>query len=197
MRRLARFALALLALLPIEEAGAHPPFAGATGFLGGLLHPLFVPAHALAVLGLGLLIGQQGPHWRWSLPVAYAAGLGSGFAAMILAFAPQFGGEVLLAVAAIDGALIALARPVPALVGCVLALVVGIALALDSPPGGISVRDANVTLLGTFCGAVMLLWAVLEVARMLRRDWQRLGVRIVGSWIAASAVLVLSWKFAR
>jgi len=197
MRRHAGLALALLALLPIEEAAAHPPFAGATGFYGGLLHPLFVPIHALAVLGLGLLIGQQRPRWRWPVPVAYAAGLGTGFAAMISAFAPRFSAEVLLAVAAIIGALIALARPVPALVGSVLALVVGIALALDSPPGGISVRDANVILLGTFCGAVILLWAVLEVAGMLRGDWQKLGVRIIGSWIAASAVLVLTWRFAR
>jgi urease accessory protein len=197
MRRLAGLALALLALLPIEEAAAHPPFAGATGFLGGVLHPLFVPTHALAVVGLGLLISQQQPHWRWSLPLAYAAGLGAGFAAMISAFAPQFSAEALLAVAAINGALIALGRCVPVLIGCVLALVVGIALALDSPPGGISVRDANLVLLGTFCGALILLWAVLAVAGMLRRDWQKLGVRIVGSWIAASAVLVLSWTFAR
>jgi hypothetical protein len=156
-----------------------------------------VPTHALAVLGLGLLIGQQRPHWRWSVPLAYAVGLGTGFAAMVCAFAPQFSAEVLLAVAAANGALIALARPVNALIGCVLALVLGIALALDSPPGGISVKDANVILLGTFCGAVILLWAVLAVAGMLRRDWQKLGVRIVGSWIAASAVLILSWTFAR
>ena len=197
MRRLAGLAVALPVLLPIEEACAHPAFAGATGFYGGLLHPLFVPAHAIAVLSLGLLIGPQMPHLRWSVALAYAAGLGIGFAAMISAFAPQFSAEVLLAVAAIIGALIALARPVPALVGSVLALVVGIALALDSPPGGISVRDANVILLGTFCGAVILLWAVLEVAGMLRGDWQKLGVRIIGSWVAASAVLVLTWRFAR
>jgi urease accessory protein len=197
MRGAAGFALALLALLPIEDASAHPPFAGATGFYGGLLHPLFVPTHALAVLGLGLLIGQRSPRGRWPVAVAYAAGLGAGCTAMIAAFAPQFAAESLLAAAAVCGALLALARPVPQLIGCVLALVVGMALALDSPPGGISVREANVTLLGTFCGAIILLLAVLGVAAILRRDWQKLGVRIVGSWIAASAILVLAFKFAR
>ena len=80
---------------------------------------------------------------------------------------------------------------------CVLALAVGIALALDSSPGGISVREANVIIVGTFCGAVILLGIVLQVAAIFRRTWQKLGVRILGSWIAASAVLVLTWQLAR
>jgi len=197
MRRLAGLAVALPVLLPIEEACAHPAFAGATGFYGGLLHPLFVPTHAIAVLSLGLLIGPQMPHGRWPVALAYAAGLGIGFAAMILAFAPRFSAEALLAITAIVGALVALARVLPWPVTCVLALAVGIALALDSSPGGISVREANVIIVGTFCGAVILLWAILVVVASFRREWQKLGMRILGSWIAASAVLALVWQLAR
>ena len=197
MRRLAGLAVALPVLLPIEEACAHPAFAGATGFYGGLLHPLFVPTHAIAVLSLGLLIGQQLPHGRWPVALAYAAGLGIGFAAMILAFAPRFSAEALLAITAIVGALVALARVLPWPIVCVLALAVGIALAFDSSPGGISVREANVIIVGTFCGAVILLWAILVVVASFRREWQKLGMRILGSWIAASALLALVWQLAR
>ena len=197
MRRLAGLAVALPVLLPIEEACAHPAFAGATGFYGGLLHPLFVPTHAIAVLSLGLLIGPQMPHGRWPVALAYAAGLGIGFAAMILAFAPRFSAEALLAITAIVGALVALARVLPWPIVCVLALAVGIALAFDSSPGGISVREANVIIVGTFCGAVILLWAILVVVASFRREWQKLGMRILGSWIAASAVLGLVWQLAR
>lgn len=197
MRRLAGLAVALPVLLPIEEACAHPAFAGATGFYGGLLHPLFVPTHAIAVLSLGLLIGPQMPHGRWPVALAYAAGLGIGFAAMILAFAPRFSAEALLAITAIVGALVALARVLPWPIVCVLALAVGIALALDSSPGGISVREANVIIVGTFCGAVILLWVILVVVASFRREWQKLGMRILGSWIAASAVLALVWQLAR
>ncbi|HSR81076.1 MAG TPA: HupE/UreJ family protein [Hyphomicrobiaceae bacterium] len=197
MRRLAGLAVALPVLLPIEEACAHPAFQGATGFYGGLLHPLLVPTHAIAVLSLGLLIGQQMPHRRWPMALAYAAGLGIGFAAMISAFAPRLSTEALLAATAIVGALIALARALPRLIVCALAIGVGIALALDSSPGGISVREANVIITGTFCGAVILLGMVLEVAPLIHREWQKLGVRILGSWIAASAVLVLTWQLAR
>ena len=197
MRWLAGLALALPALLPIEDACAHPPFAGATGFYGGALHPLFVPTQAIAVLSLGLLIGQQKLHLRWPMALAYAAGLGIGFAAIISAFAPQFSTEALLAVAAIVAALVALARAVPWLTACVLALAVGITLALDSSPGGISVREANIAIVGTFCGAVILLWAILEVVVIFYREWQRLAVRILGSWLAASAILMLAWRLAR
>jgi hypothetical protein len=31
----------------------------------------------------------------------------------------------------------------------------------------------------------------------LRRHWQRIGIRIAGSWIAASAILVLALRFLR
>ncbi|MBO0742202.1 MAG: HupE/UreJ family protein [Hyphomicrobiaceae bacterium] len=197
MRRLAGLAPALPVLLSIEEAGAHPAFAGATGFTGGLLHPLFVPTHAIGILSLGLLIGQQMPHWRWPMALAYAAGLGIGFAALIWALPPGFSAEALLAATAIIGALVALARAMPWLPGCVLALAVGTALALDSSPGGISVQQANITIVGTFCGAVILLWVILEVVVIFRREWQKLGMRILGSWIAASAVLILTWQLAR
>ena len=197
MRQLAGLALVLPVLLPIEEAYAHPAFAGATGFSGGLLHPLLVPTHAIAILSLGLLVGQQMPHWRWPMALAYAAGLGIGFAAMISAVAPRFSAEALLTATAILGALVALARAVPWLTACILALAVGIALALDSSPGGISVQQANVIIAGTFCGALILLWVILEVVVIFRREWQKLGMRILGSWIAASAVLVLTWQVAR
>ncbi len=196
MRRAARLALALACVGQSEAAQAHPVLAGAGSFYGGLLHPLLVPAHAMAVLALGLLIVQQAPRWRW-VPAAYAAGLAAGFAAMMSAVSPRLATEALLAAAAATGGLLALARALPALLGYALAFATGTALALDSSPGGISVRDANVTIIGTYCGAVVLMLAVAELMPEPRRDWHKVGVRILGSWIAASAVLVLSLRLAR
>jgi len=159
----------------MDAAIAHAPFEGVGSFYGGLLHPLYVPTHVLAVVGTGLLMGRQAPRWRWFPPASYVAGLAVGFAAMISAYAPQSAGAVLLAAAAASGALVALARPLPEILGCALALMTGLALALDSPPGGISVREANVILIGTFCGATILLLGVVELTIMLRREWQRIG----------------------
>jgi hypothetical protein len=76
--------------------------------------------------------------------------------------------------------------------GCLLAAIAGAALAFDSSPGGISVSDANVALAGTLCGAVLLLLAVASLSTRLRGGWQRIGARIVGSWVSASALMVLA-----
>ena len=192
MRLAERLALVLLVLAPGDAAMATGP----TTFQGGLLHPLLVPAHALAVLGTGLLIGQQAPAWRWLVPASYAVGLGIGCAGLIAAFAPTLTAEVLLGATAATGALVALGRPLSEPIGCALALATGVALALDSSPGGISVREANIVLLATFCGAVALLLAVVKLTRLARRPWQKIGVRVLGSWIAASAVLVLALRLA-
>ncbi len=188
MRPAALLALALLALAPVDAEAAG----GARSFSEGLLHPLLVPAHALAALGLGLLIGQQAFFVRRLAIASYVAGLGMGFAALIAAVTPTLADEALLAAAAMSGALVALARPLPVSAGCLLAAIAGAALAFDSSPGGISVSDANVALAGTFCGAVLLLLAVASLSTRLRGGWQRIGARIVGSWVSASALMVLA-----
>jgi hydrogenase/urease accessory protein HupE len=54
-------------LLATDPAHAHDVVAGVGGFYGGLLHPLLVPAHVLALTSLGLLIGQQTPRQRAGL----------------------------------------------------------------------------------------------------------------------------------
>jgi len=186
-----------LLMLSCHVALAHPAYEGATGFCGGLLHPLLVPAHALAVSGAGLLVGLQPARRRLPAVAAFAAALALGFGAMMLAFAPQTAGLVLLAATVLCGALAALARPVPVVPGGALALVAGAALALDSPPSGISVAVANITLLGTFCGALVLLAAVAGLTAKLAHGWRRLGVRILGSWIAAVALMALAARLAR
>jgi hypothetical protein len=42
-----------------------------------------------------------------------------------------------------------------------------------------------------------LLVVAVECASCLTRDWQRIGARIFGSWIAASAILVLALRLGR
>ena len=186
-----------LALWPVNGGLAHVPFEGAGNFYGGLLHPLFTPTHALAVLALGLLAGQQLPRWRWPQPLAYVVGLGVGFAVMVSALPPGPAGEILLATAVASGMLVALAQPLSPTLGCALVFTAGVALALDSPPGVISVSEANVIIIGTFCGATILFLALRELVAKLRRHWQRIGVRIVGSWLAAIALMGLAMHMAR
>jgi urease accessory protein len=166
-----------------------------TGFWAGLLHPALMPTHAMAVLALALLIGQQG--WSYLAAIAFAAAVFAGLGAIALAYAPTLAGEGLLVATAAAGLLVALSRPIPRWLGAVLAGAMGLALALDSPPEAISLREANLTLLGIAVGAPIVLMGLLQVASRLTQGWPRIGARILGSWIAASAILVLALDLVR
>lgn len=191
----ARLAFVLLLLASPNAARAHPAFAGADGFTGGLLHPFFVPAHAMAIIAAGLLIARHAQRWRSRF--AFVAGLTAGFVAIASAFVPTLADIALLGPALVAGAFVASAKPLPPpLVGTVV-LAIGGAIALDSPPEAMTVRTAIETQLGTFCGATIFLYALSEAASRLRLHWQLIGVRILGSWIAASAILVLALQIAR
>jgi hypothetical protein len=56
----------------------------------------------------------------------------------------------------------------------------------------VTITEAYATLAGTAVGACAMLFVVSAVAAHVHADWQRLGLRILGSWIAASAILVLA-----
>ena len=187
--------LAMMLVLLASPAYAHPPPIGIGGFWGGLLHPYFVTAHAAAIVALGLLVGQQG--WGRVTPIAFIGALMAGLGLIALAVVPRYANEALLVLAAICGLLAALAKPLPEPVGIALGVLTGIAVGLDSPPEVLSVREANLMLIGTGLGASLFLVLVIEGASKLAQPWQRIGARIVGSWIAAAAILVLALSLSR
>jgi urease accessory protein len=168
-----------------------------SSLLAGLLHPLAVPAHVVALLALGLLIAQQRAGVRRVSLLAFIVGLAAGLTAIALGIGPTPAADVLLAAAAVTGLLIALAWPVPAPGCAALAVAAGGALGLDSPPEVISLSAAALMLIGTGLGACLALAAVVAGVCRLTRAWQLIGVRILGSWMAASALLVLALHFAR
>jgi urease accessory protein len=189
-------AVAALAL-DAGPAVAHEVVAGIGGFYGGLLHPLLVPAHVLALTGLGLFIGAQ-PRQLWAaLTAAFATSLIIGVIAIVSAASPLYQDNVVVMVAAVAGILVALARPMVAAVSLPMVAIAGIAIMLDSVPHDISMQTTFVALVGTVVAVFVVTICVAAAARAAARDWQRIGVRILGSWIAASAILVLALKFAR
>lgn len=190
MKRLAPLAVVIFGATT-DAADAHVVI-GVTGFAGGLLHPLLVPAHVMATAALALLIGQR--QGLRTLPIAYAAGVMLGLGAIALAYVPPFAEEALLVLCAITGLLVAFAQPLPWLFDVVLAAATGLALALDSPPEAVSISEANLTLLGTGLSATALLTVLAWFASQIRYDGQRIGARILGSWIAASAIIVLALR---
>jgi len=156
----------------------------------------FAPTHLLAVVALGLLVGQQA-----RLPVIPTAALAIGLAAgsLIVASAVRENpaAPALLVLAAIAAGLTIIDRPLPSWAAAGLALAVGAALALNAPPQEFTIHAAIVSQLG-FALAAILAFALATLAvGQARVPWQRIGVRIVASWIAASAILVLALRLAR
>jgi urease accessory protein len=190
----ARWLFAFVFVVVGEPASAHSVF-GITGFSGGLLHPLLVPAHLTAIVALALLIGRQG--LAYGVPIVFAVAIWAGLGTIALGTVPALAEETVLAAAGAMGLLVALGWPVLWVVEAGLAAVAGYALGLDSPPEAISLREANLTLLGTALSAILLLVLLAYLASKLRRDWQRIGARILCSWIAASAILVLALRLFR
>jgi len=158
---------------------------------------LFIPTHLLAVIALGLMAGQNARQMPHHVLAALALGLLVG--SVLIAFATRETQAVLvlLFLAAISGLIVVAALPLPSVVKNALALTTGAALALNSPPQAIAVPAAIAIQIGTAIAALLAVAIVTFITAKAAFPWQRIGIRIVGSWGAASAILVLALWLAR
>jgi urease accessory protein len=180
-----------MSLLLSDAAHAHDVVPGLGGFAGGLLHPLFVPGHVLALIGLGLMSSQQIARVRNGIVLSFSAGLIAGFVAIVLAFAAEVDFVVLLC-AVLAGLIAASAMRISLPVAAPISAAAGAALELGSVPEEISMLATAAALVATAMTATLALIAITRITMVCTREWQRIGIRIVGSWIAASAILVLA-----
>jgi urease accessory protein len=155
----------------------------------------FLPTHLLAVVALGLVIGQ-GARVRLHLAL-FALGLLAGSLAIAAATRETPAALVLLAIAAIAGIMTVLTWAPPFILAAALSLGAGAALALNMPPQALTIPAAVGEQVGSAIAALATIGLVTFVATKATRSWQQIGVRILGSWIAASAILVLALRLAR
>jgi hypothetical protein len=167
----------------------------AQGFVLGIVNPLLVPTHLLSVIGLALLVARN----RAAMVplVVFAVALAGGLAALSAAVGATPARNVLLAAGALSGLAVAVAVTAPRAVVALLSAMTGIALGLDSPPATVSIVVGNAMLGGTWVGAGVLLAAVASCASRVTRPWQQIALRVLGSWIAASAILALALRLVR
>lgn len=189
-------ALTLAIATASTPAQAHTVIESVSGFPGGLLHPLLVPAHALLLVTLGLLAGQQTVHQRRILLPLFPLSLIATTILIVAAFAFETQ-NVILWLCILNGILLALAWPLPLIVPAALSFAAGIALMLDSVPALLSVQETLSALSGTAFSALVVFVLLTAVSAQATRPWQMTGRRIIGSWAAASAVLVLALRLAK
>lgn len=115
----------LLALAAILASSA-PAFAHLNplehgSLAAGLSHPMFGLDHVLAMIAVGLFGAATGGKAVWTMPAGFVAAMLGGFALSLGGFALPFVEPVILASVVTLGLVVAMATPVPAGWGLVLA----------------------------------------------------------------------------
>ncbi len=185
-----------LALALPGAALAHSPIKGLGDFYNGILHPLFVPAQLLLVVALGLLIGQQGVQRHLSAVAGYALGVVAGLTLVgqyPQLLAPERLELAILGAAVVLALLVVLARALPRVLLTVLAALAGLLLGFDSLQSDLAGGARAVALFGSGIALYLLMLYPMALAeRFQGYAWTRIGTRVLGSWITASALLVLA-----
>ncbi len=179
-------------LLAPSAALAHSPIKDIGAFYGGLLHPLFILPHVLLLGALGLMLAQQ-QSVENKLPLLMF--LTCAVAGLTIA-GHSSGGDfttMQLVTSVIIGLLVAIQPTIPLFLRAVSGAVAGLLVGVDSGQSELASAALFASLVGTWLGMCILLLCTMGAADYMKgKTWQKIGVRIIGSWITASALLVLS-----
>ena len=191
----ARFAggVALVAVVWPDVAEAHFVTSGLGPIYDGISHVLVSPEDLIAVLATGLVAGLNGPKASRNALFALTAGWLSGglwgytMAQPLVSF---MGTSVSLLML---GMLIALDRRVSPVAVSVLATFVGLLHGWFNGGGVASEGREALGFVGI--GVVVFVLTAISAAGVisLRPPWSRIAVRVAGSWIAATGLLMLGW----
>jgi hydrogenase/urease accessory protein HupE len=174
-----------------QVAAAHGSVRGLGNFFSGVVHPLFEPAQLIALVALGLLIGQRGLASTQPAAACFAVGVALGLVATGIGGVPATD-TVLLITAGLIGFVVLTAMPVPRQVTVVVASAVGLFIGAGSAPESVNGSARYVTLFGSGVGACVWLLNLVGLVQGAGRPWMRIGVRVAGSWVAACATLVIA-----
>ena len=180
-------------LLRPSDAAAHLVTTGMGPVYDGIGHLLLTPEDLVPVLALALFAGlrgaAQGRCAMFLLPVAWLTGglIGLRVPAAVPFPVPALSFLVLGVLVAAD---LRLSAGGVAVLAVVLGLVHGVlnGAALRQGAGGLG-------LLGIMAALFVLVTLVSALVVSLERPWSRIAVRVAGSWVAASGLLLLGWSF--
>jgi len=188
-------AVALMATLWAQTAGAHLLKGEASGFLTGFLHPISGADHVLAMVAVGLWGAQLGSPAIWVLPLAFPLVMAMGGIIGFLGV-PIPGVEYGIAASAIMlGAAVAFELRPPIVVAGLLvgffAIFHGHAHGTELPPGQSALLYSMGFVIATGC-----LHALgIGIGTVHRWGWGQKLLRASGAMVAAGGVFFL-WKAA-
>ncbi|SDR64295.1 Hydrogenase/urease accessory protein HupE [Rhizobiales bacterium GAS113] len=187
------FAPVFLALsLGASEAQAHLVTTGVGPLYDGIAHFVVTPEDLLPVAALAVLAALRGPaHGRLMLFTLPTIWFGAGIAGWIMGGKTS---EILPAAACLAlGLLVALDVPLPIWCSVGIAALVAATLGYSNGSGLPPDEGGTLTLLGIAAAVFVGFALVVALALSLRSRIARIAMRISGSWIAASGLLLLGW----
>ncbi len=188
-------ALTILVTLAAIAAPAHAHLVetGFGAFYDGIAHVVVTPADLLVVVALALLAGQQGTRAaRYAVFVLPAAWLIGGLVGARWPFATALPLLTTLSFAC-AGALVALNVRVRDAGVVALVIMAGVLHGLVNGATMVPADAGALALGGAIC-AIFFLTAILSAeVTALPAGWPRIVVRVAGSWIAATGLLMLGW----
>jgi urease accessory protein len=175
------------------RAEAHLVTTGLGPVYDGIAHLALSPADLAVVVVLTLLAAMRGPRQgRWLLVLLPAAWLAGGLTGLMIPINASFGWATGVSFL-LAGALVAADRNLPLPVVATLAAVIGTfhgfltGAAFARAPNG--VFELTGTLVALFVIATLLAGLVVSI----KAFWARVAVRVLGSWIAATGLLMIGW----
>lgn len=173
---------------------AHSPIPNIGFFYSGVLHPLRVAEQLMALLALAALIGQTGLIVSRLGLIGLLVGLVIGLPLLIYGtpMTARLSELVLLSMAACTGIVVASAVKLPARLLQVWSIVIATAVMTGSLQEGVPENRFALATFGVFFGTVTFVVIVASWIDLLKQAPARIGVRVLGSWIAAAALMVLA-----
>ena len=197
LRRQVVFFAALFAMVlcPLRVE-AHLNSTGLGPVYDGLVHFLLSPEDLVPVLALALFAGLRGAAYgRRALFVLPGAWLLGGFVGMS---AITSRGSALTAISfLLLGGLLAADARLSLRATTILAALVGLFHGYLNGAGMGQPGVGAVALLGLVFAVFVLVALAAALVVRLRRPWTRIAVRVVGSWITASGLLMVGWAVRR
>jgi urease accessory protein len=181
----------LLMLFP-AHVEAHLNSTGLGPVYDGLLHFVLSPEDILPVLALALFAGQRGADFgrrvMFVLPAAW-------FVAGLIGLAAQVPGNSALTCVSflLLGGLLAADAKLSLRAVTALAALVGLFHGYLNGAGMGHPTNGGLALLGLIFAVFVVVSVAAAFVVPLRRQWEHIAVRVVGSWIAASGILMLGW----
>jgi hydrogenase/urease accessory protein HupE len=159
-----------------------------------LIHPVSHTEQALAVLAAGLLVGQMTAGLARPVARTFFTSVLAGSVLGLLTPGLPWSSVVVTVSLVVLGSLVALRAELPGKLAVGVCLLFGLAVGYANGAQMLENLKMPIFYLGgsMVCVGLLLLYSS-QVVRRFRAPWAQVGIRVVGSWIAAAGVLMLAF----